>query len=382
MIYFDNAATSWPKPDGMLQIFKQYLDNAGSPGRSGHEFSIFSSRIIHNARESIAKLFNVDDPSRIIFTKNITESINTVMFGLVCKGDHVITTDKEHNSVMRPLRFLEDQVISLSLINTSIHNPIDILQIEKVISKNTKLVVIGHGDNVVGDVKPIYEIAKLCNKMKITLLVDGAQTGGCFPVDLSDPIYNNTVFAFTGHKSLLGPTGTGGFIIGKDVQLKPMIYGGTGSLSEKDTQPDFLPDAFESGTMNVLGLAGLNFSVGKLIEMGVDTVHNKEMMFVDKIVKSFCDDKRIEIFNGKNPNATGIVSFRLKNLSTSETGYILSEKYKIMSRIGLHCNPLAHRKLGTYPDGLVRFSFSISNSLEEVEIAISAIKELITLKKS
>ncbi len=378
IIYFDNSATSWPKPKCVLDNIKYFLDEiGGSPGRSGHRMSIAASRLLEETRETVSRLFKNDDTSRIIFTKNITEALNICIFGLLELGDHVITTNAEHNSVMRPLRYLERQSLGISKVKCNSDGKIRVADIENEIRPNTRLVIITHASNVIGTIMPIKEIAELTLKHNIPFVIDCAQTAGSIPIDVDLKKYTNCAIAFTGHKGLLGPTGTGGLCIGKDLNLNPIIFGGTGSKSDQDTQPDFLPDSLESGTMNILGLAGLKASVSFLLDKGIEAVreHEKGLMF--RFIEGVSEIKGINLYGTKDPEfQTGLISFNFDNLSPSTAGLILDKKYSIMCRIGLHCNPNAHKVIGTFPEGTIRFSFSCFNNVRQIDSSIKAIKEM------
>ncbi len=376
--YFDNSATTWPKPECVLNNLKYFLNEiGGSPGRSGHRMSIAASRLIEETRETVGKFFNYDDTSRIIFTKNITESLNICIFSLLKAGDHVITTNSEHNSVMRPLRFLEKKGLKITIVKCNRFGELDIHDIKNSIVKNTKMVILTHASNVIGTILPIEEIANLTFKKNIPFVIDCAQTAGSVPIGINLGKYKNCIIAFTGHKAMLGPTGTGGLCIGKDVSLKPLVFGGTGSKSDEDTQPNFLPDSLESGTMNVLGLAALKASVNYLLKMGVDKIREHEKNLITRFIEEASKIKRIELYGTKEAEKqASLISFNLKNLSPSAAGLILDKKYSIMCRIGLHCNPNAHKVIGTFPNGTIRFSFSYFNNLKQIDYAIEKIKEI------
>jgi cysteine desulfurase family protein len=377
-IYFDNAATSWPKPKQVLHAMKNYLEEiGGSPGRSGHRMSISASRLIEETRETVGKIFHFHDTSRIVFTKNVTEALNICIFSLLQPGDHVITSSTEHNSVMRPLRHLEKMGVSLSIVKCNSDGAVNHEAIVKELKRNTKLVILTHASNVTGTILPVREVASTCKERKIPLLVDCAQTAGAIPMDLELDKYDNCIMAFTGHKSLFGPTGTGGMCIGNSITLSPLICGGTGSKSDKDTQPDFLPDQLESGTINVLGLAGLKAGIEFLLKEGLSMIRKHEKKLIETFLNGAIHINGLKIYGTKNiEKQTGIVSFNIENISPSIIGLILDRKYSIMCRIGLHCNPNAHKTSGTFPDGTIRFSFSYFNTIEQIEKSITALKEI------
>ena len=382
IVYFDNSATSWPKPKEVLKSIKYFTNEiGGSPGRSGHRMSIEASRLVEETREVIGEFFNYDDTSRIVFTKNITEALNICIFSLLKPGDHVITSSTEHNSVMRPLRFLEKKGLIISIINCSPNGNINISDIEKNINNNTKMVILTNASNVIGTILPIDEVAKITYKHKIPFVIDCAQTAGEIPINVNLKKYKNCVITFTGHKSLLGPTGTGGMCIGEDVKLMPIIFGGTGSKSDKDVQPDFLPDYIESGTLNILGLAGLKAGVSYLLKIGLNNIRNHEKLLLSKFIEGASKIKNIIIYGSKDPDAqVALMSFNFKNINPSTAGLILDKKYSIMCRVGLHCNPNAHKVIGTFPGGTIRFSFSYFNSLEEIDYSINALSKMSKIK--
>lgn len=380
--YFDNAATSWPKPKEVLNSMKLFLNEiGGSPGRSGHRMSIAASRLVEETRESVCKLFNYSDTSRIIFTKNVTEALNLSIFSFLKDGGHIITSSMEHNSVMRPLRYLECRSVDISIANCYSDGSLDPEEILKKVKANTKLIILTHASNVTGTILPIEEVAAGALEMNIPLLIDCAQTAGALPINLDLNKFNNCVLALTGHKSLLGPTGTGGICVGSAINLKPLIFGGTGSKSNEDIQPEFLPDKLESGTMNILGLAGLKAGIDFLLKKNILKIREHEKKLVQNFMSKAEEIKGIKIYGTKDANKQiGIISFNIENISPSYAGLILDHKYLIMCRIGLHCNPNAHKTIETFPDGTIRFSFSYFNTIEQIEASIVALKEIAKIK--
>lgn len=378
IVYFDNAATSWPKPPQVQAAMIHYLEQVGgSPGRSGHRMSIEASRIVSHARDNIAELFHVDDPARIAFTKNSTEALNIAIMGSIKAGDHVITSNMEHNSVMRPLRFLEEQhIIELTVIRCSPSTgDIDPEEVRKAIKSNTRLITVLHASNVIGNLLPIKEIGTLARNASVIFLVDASQTAGAYPIDVQ--ALNIDVLAFTGHKSLLGPTGTGGLYVREGVELHPLSRGGTGSKSEQEIQPDFMPDKFEAGTLNVVGLAGLGASAKYLLDVGVECVTQHERALVQQFINGVLSIPGVHIFGPTDMHKRiGVLSFTIDGLSPSKVGLILDQSFGIMTRIGLHCSPAAHRTLGTFPDGTVRFGFGFFNTLQQIDYALDAIEQI------
>ena len=377
-IYFDNAATSWPKPEAMIKAMVDFNANVGAnPGRSGHRLSIEASRVIYRARETIASLLGAGDPHSVIFTRNATEGLNTIVYGLLRPGDHVITSSMEHNSVMRPLRALESEGVELNVVQCSGTGDICPDDIAAVIKKNTRLIVVTHASNVTGTIMPIAGIAEIARKNDVILCVDAAQTVGSIPIDVIKD--NIDILVFTGHKSLNGPQGTGGFYIRKGLEkmVSPLERGGTGSRSECEEQPDFMPDRFESGTPNTIGIAGLGAGAAYVAAMGVDAIRAREVALTRLFLNGIHAIKGVKIYGDADPvRRAGLVSFTIDGMSPSDISLHIDERFNIMSRPGLHCAPSAHRTIGTFPDGTVRFSFGIFTTEEEIGIAMKAIETI------
>ena len=379
MIYLDHAATSWPKPPQVKEAMNRFMEEVGAnPGRSGHLLSIEAARILYEARESLAALFHVRDSSRIVFTLNATESINLALKGLLKPGDHVITSSMEHNSVMRPLRDLEKRGIELGIIPCSREGMMDPREVERRVKPDTKMVVLNHASNVTGTLLPANEVGSIAKKYDLLFLVDAAQTAGAYPIDVERNGID--LLAFTGHKSLYGPQGTGGLVIGERVNEKEMVplkQGGTGSRSEFEEQPDFLPDRFESGTPNGVGIAGLLAGVRFVLEKGVEQIHQQESRLMDRLIEGLKEIPKLKFYvpeNRKDRMAT--LSFNLEQLSSSEIALRLEKEFGILCRPGLHCAPAAHRTIGTFPEGTVRFSLSLFSTEDEIETAIQAVSSI------
>jgi len=377
-IYFDNAATSWPKPEAMIKAMADFNAHVGAnPGRSGHRLSVEASRIIFNARETIASLLGAGDPHTVIFTRNATEGINTIVRGLLKPGNHVITSAMEHNSVMRPLRALEAEGIELSIVQCSGTGDIVTDDVIAMIRKNTRMIIITHASNVTGTIMPVAEIAEMAHAKGVLVCVDAAQSAGSLPINVLKD--NIDILVFTGHKSLNGPQGTGGFYIRKGLEnlVSPLERGGTGSRSEFEEHPDFMPDRFESGTPNTIGIAGLGAGAAHVAAIGIDTIRKHEISVTELFLDGISSIKGIKIYGDMNPQRrTALVSFTIEGLSPSEISFELDERFNIMSRPGLHCAPSAHRTIGTFSDGTVRFSFGIFTTEEEIMTAINAIETL------
>lgn len=377
--YFDNAATSWPKPPQMLEGMRRFSEHIGAnPGRAGHQRAVQSARIIYHTRQQLVDLFNVDDPLRVVFSNNVTEAINLALFGLLQPGDHVITTSMEHNAVMRPLRYLQSQGVELTVVACSKQGILDPEDIKKEIRANTKLIAMLHASNVTGTIMPVSEVGRIAHENDLLLLVDAAQTAGAFPIDLETDFID--LLAFTGHKSLYGPMGTGGLVIGKRVeidQFKPLKRGGTGSNSEFEEQPKFLPDKFESGTLNVIGLAGLNASLKWIKDVGIKTIRTRELSMSGELIKGLKEIHGVKVFGTYNiTQRTAVVSMAINTLDNAFAGELLDEKYGILCRVGLHCAPTALKTIGAFPQGTIRFSLGYFNEMSEVKHAVAAVKEL------
>lgn len=376
VIYFDNAATSWPKPASICAAVNDYLTDAGgNPGRAGHRMSIAAARTVENAREALAQLFNASDPSRIVFTQNATHALNQALYGLLRPGDHVVTTSVEHNSVMRPLRHLETLGVEVTVVSCAPDGTLNPDRVRRALRPGTRLLVTTHGSNVVGTLMPIGDLAALARKQQVLCLIDAAQTAGAIPIDVQG--MGVDLLAFTGHKSLFGPTGTGGLYIREGVTLTPLIRGGTGSESARELQPEFLPDAYESGTLNVAGIAGLGAGVRFLLETGVDAVRRHEQQLVSQFLAGAAEISGIILYGPVDAALKcAVVSFNVAGASPSEVGLILDESFGIMARTGLHCAPSAHQTVDTFPTGTVRFSFGWFNTPAEVEAALAALREI------
>ena len=375
-VYFDNAATSFPKPESVVNELNNYLLNIGAnPGRSGHSLSIKAGEVVFGARKQLAGMFGVKNPMRVVFGFNATDALNLAIKGMVQPGDHVITSAMEHNSTIRPLKQLEaDGIITLSIAEADMEGRVSARNISKLIRSNTSTVVVNHVSNVNGAIQPIAEIGEICRENNITFIVDGAQSGGYMPVNITDAKID--IYAFTGHKGLYGTQGTGGLIFADTFdykKVKPLRAGGTGSRSSEIIQPEFLPDRFESGTLNVGGIAALAAGVKFVKEKGIENIRKHEQ----KLANYFHEKASVEVPGfksfGFNKNNTGIVSFRIGDISVSEIAGELSEKYGIMCRHGLHCAPLAHKSLGSFPEGTVRFGFGVFNTFEEADVAVKAL---------
>jgi cysteine desulfurase/selenocysteine lyase len=379
MVYFDNAATSWPKPSSVIEAMVRFSEDVGAnPGRAAHRRAIESGRAVYDAREAVAELFNVSDPLRVVFGANATEALNLALRGTLYPGDHVITSSMEHNSVMRPLRAMERKGVELTVVACSPEGSLEPADVAAAIRPDTAMIVLNHASNVVGTLLPVGEVGRIAREHDVLLLVDVAQTAGAVPVDVkADKI---DMVAFTGHKSLYGPMGTGGLVIGERVdvdRLRPLKRGGTGSNSELEEQPDFLPDKYESGTPNALGLAGLGVGVRWVLDRGLSGIRRHEVAMTRELIEGLREIDGVTVYGGYDAERqTGTVSFTIDGMAPSRVGLRLDEAYGIMCRVGLHCAPAAHKTMGTFPGGTVRFGLGAFNTFEEVREGVEAVRQL------
>lgn len=375
--YFDNAATSYPKPRCVLEAMKWYFENIGATSsRSAHKLAQEASRMVFESRESIASLIGAKDSSRIIFTSNATEALNFAILGILKKNGKVITTSMEHNSVMRPLRFLEkEKKVNIEVVKCSKEGVLEPDDIKKKITKNTKLIVTTSASNVIGTIIPIRKIGEIARENNIPFLVDAAQTIGLVPLDVERD--NIDLLAFSGHKGLFGPQGTGVLYVKEGIELTPLKFGGTGSWSEFETQPDFLPDKHESGTLNLIGIAGLRAGVQFVLNEGVENIRKKEQKLTQYLIQKLKEIERV-IFYGKEDSKerTSVISINIKGKSPSEVGEIMDRAYNIAVRCGLHCAPIAHKTIGTFPEGTVRISLGYFNTKEDIDYLVNALYEI------
>jgi cysteine desulfurase family protein len=376
MIYFDNAATSWPKPASVAAAVQEQMTGAsGNPGRSGHRLSVAAARVVEDTREALARLFHVADPSRLAFAPNATHALNVALLGFLRPGDRVVTTSVEHNSVMRPLRHLETLGVRVAVVDCETDGSIDVGKVEDALRPGARLLVATHASNVAGTILPIGELAALARTHGSRFVVDAAQTAGTVPIDVE--ALGVDVLAFAGHKGLFGPTGTGGLYVREGVDLQPLVRGGTGSDSAHEVQPDFMPDMLESGTLNVSGIAGLGAGVRFLMDVGVDAVQAHERLLATHCIEGIRAIADVTVYGPANPaSRCGIVSFNVSGVSPSDVGGLLDESFGIMARTGLHCAPAAHRTLHTFPGGTVRFGFGWFNTVDEVAAAVDAVRQI------
>jgi len=379
LTYLDNAATSWPKPPGVAAAMQYFLNEVGAnPGRSGHRLSVEAGRIVYEAREAIASMFGAADPLRVVFGMNATDGINLVLHGILKPGEHVVTTSIEHNAVMRPLRDLTSQGVELTQVVCKSDGSLDPELIETAIRPNTRLIVLNHASNVCGTILPVGEVGRIARQRNLLLLVDAAQSAGVIQIDIERDFID--FLAFTGHKSLYGPMGTGGVIVGERIhptELHPLRQGGTGSRSEHEVQPEFFPDRCESGTPNAVGLAGLLAALKWLRLQGIDQIRAHEMSLSAMLINGLLEISGVTVYGPLDATRqTATIAFNLQGMEPSTVGLRLDEEYGILCRVGLHCAPSAHRTIGTFPDGCVRFSIGAFNTEQDIDKALSAIREL------
>ena len=375
MIYFDNAATTLRKPDCVIQAVVEAMQSFGNSGRGIHGGALSASRIIYDARAALAELFGAESPERIAFTANSTQALNTAIKGVLSPGDHVITTALEHNSVLRPLYELEDRGVELTILPADSLGNIRYEDFEKEIRRNTKAIVTTHGSNLTGNLLDIGKIGAIARKHKLIYIVDASQTAGVFDIDVQR--MGIDILCFTGHKGLLGPQGTGGLYVRTGLEIRPLLSGGSGVQTYLRSHPPQMPTALEAGTLNGHGIAGLGAAVRHILEIGTQTVREKERALMAAFYREVTQIPGITVYGDfRNFDRCAIVSLNVRDYDSGEVSDALSEQYGIATRPGAHCAPLMHRALGTVEQGAVRFSFSHYNTEEEIKIAVSALREL------
>jgi len=378
-IYLDNGSTSFPKAPGVGRAMADFIEKVGvNIGRGGYEEAYSAAEVVLDTREKLCWLFGFDQPENVIFTSGITASMNILLKGLLKPGDTVLTTSMEHNAVMRPLRQLEQQGVKVELIPCMADGSLDFAAFLELARPGVRALVTTHASNVCGTVMPVKDMAEICQSMGIWTIVDCAQSGGILPIDMED--WGVDAIAFAGHKGLLGPQGIGGFLITDDLaaEVDPLLSGGTGSISHMETVPDFLPDRFEPGTQNLPGIFGLNAALTWLEEQGIDRIFNHEMACTARLLEGFSRMEGIRVAG--RPQLTGrtaVVSIDFLHMDNADAAFLLEDTYGIMTRCGLHCAPTAHKTLGTFPQGTVRFAPGHATTMEEVEAALAAVQEIL-----
>ena len=399
-IYLDNAATSFPKPEEVPMAVYDYMTKLGTNvNRGGYATAYDTESVVFECRELIGALFHAPDYKNVVFTRNITESMNVVLKGLLHSGDHVIVSSMEHNAVMRPIRQLEKKGVSFTRVQCESDGSLKPEKLFACLRPDTKAVVMTHASNVFGTMLPIEEVGNFCKENGLVFILDSAQTAGVFPIDMEK--MHIDILCFTGHKGLLGPQGIGGFILRDELVLKiePLISGGTGSLSNVETVPEFMPDRFEAGTPNLPGIFGLHAALNWLRKLGekslsaelfttercfsaaLEKIREHELQLTEEfltLLEPLEKEGKLKIIGKKDTEMrTGVVSIQTLTRELSDTAFQLDTRYGIMTRVGLHCAPSAHKTMGTYPTGTIRFSFGFANTDKEVKLAIDALKKLL-----
>jgi len=375
LIYLDNAATSHPKPEVVYQAVDQSLRAGGSPGRGGYRLAVEAERQVFETREALAELFHAEDSAGFIFTLNATAAINQALFGLLEPGDRVVTTSLEHNSVVRPLRALQDRGVEVVKVaadpDSGLVSAADLKT--ACLEKTTRLLLVNHCSNVSGSLQPVKELGRWCRSQGLLFMLDGSQTAGCLPIDFKK--LEVDLFAASGHKGLLGPAGTGFLYLRPGLTLNPLFYGGTGSHSSSDLPPEDLPDRFEAGTPNTSGIAGLQAAIRYLLQVGVANIRIHETGLIEKLVDGLCAIPGVKVYGSREAGLRGgAISFNLQGWDPAEVGFYLDQRENICVRAGLHCAPDAHRTLGTFPQGTIRVSPGYSSTEKDVDTFLAAVR--------
>ncbi len=377
-VYLDNGATSYPKAPGVAESMAEYILNVGTNvNRGAYSSSFKAENTVYETRELLCELFHFNKPENVIFTKNITESMNVLLKGLLKENDHAVVSSMEHNAVMRPLNKLNKVEYTKVICNEK--GELNIEDVKKTIKDNTKAIIMTHASNVCGTVLDLEKVGQVCKKHNLFFIIDSAQTAGFQDIDFQK--FNADAIGFTGHKGLLGPQGIGGFIVNDRInnEMTTFIEGGTGSLSDTEIQPDYMPDKFEAGTLNIPGIYGLNASLKYLLKNGVKNIREKEIYLLSRFIDGILNIENIKLI-GKTAtlDRTGILSIDFINNDNGIVSHELSKEYDIMTRSGMHCAPSAHKTLGTFPKGTVRFSVSHFTTMEEIDYAIDCINKIAT----
>ena len=374
-VYLNHAATSFPKPRAVMEAVVRWFEQPPVDAARGGDAGCDP---VTPCRQQFAQLLGVTDPGRVVLLPSATHALNLVVAGLAAPGSHVVTSVLEHNSLLRPLAHRErDHGVAVSYLGVDEEGMIDPGQLVRALRPHTSLVALCHASNVTGTILPIDALAKIAREREILFIVDAAQTAGCLPIDVIRTGVD--VLCFTGHKSLLGPQGTGGFYIRKGLEniLPPLMRGGTGSASESEEQPDFLPDKFESGTPNAIGLAGLGAGIRFVIDTGIEHIREKEVRLTRRFLEGAARLPGITIYGPcEAAHRTAVVSFNLNGFTPSDLASGLDEEFGLLSRPGLHCSPAAHRTIGTFPQGTLRFSFGFFNTEAEIQTGLEALAYL------
>lgn len=375
-VYLDNAATSFPKPESVIYDMAEYMrENGATSSRGAYQKAIVADKMVYEARKAAAQLFHCPQTSSVIFTMNITEALNLVLQGTLKPGDHVVTSSLEHNSVWRCIKTLErDRNISITAVQADAEGFTKPEDVEAAIQENTALIVFNHASNVIGTIQPIREIGDIAARYGIPFLVDSAQTAGVYPIDMQKDHIN--LLAFTGHKGLLGPTGTGGLAINWSGDIRPLKQGGTGGDSAYEYQPDYLPNKFEAGTLNVVGIVGLRAALKFIQEETVEKIRQHEVDIIQYAINRLETVEKLILYGSRQAEKrTGAISFNMKGASPEDVGFWLDRNYNIAVRTGLHCAPGVHRLIGTHDQGTVRIGIGYWTTKEEIDYLVNALKE-------
>lgn len=377
-IYLDQAATSFPKPDCVPDAMLYYMKEIGcNVSRGSYDSAYFAEDTVFETREKLTGFFHGEDCKNTVFTANITTGLNVLLKGLLSPGEHCLVSSMEHNAVMRPLVQLTGYGVTFDRIPCDTAGNMDLSALPNLLKPNTKAVICTHASNVCGTLLPIKEIGAFCHKNGLVFIVDSAQTAGIFPINMEE--MHIDALAFTGHKSLLGPQGIGGFLLKEHMisRIDPLLSGGTGSLSHTEEIPEFMPDRFEPGTLNIPGIYGLSASLSYLEKEGISNILAKELALTERFLDGIKENKRIRLIGRTDLiDRAPVVSIQIKDMDLSEAAFRLDSDYNVQTRVGLHCAPSAHKTLETYPAGTIRFSFGHQNTKEEVDTCIKALEEI------
>ena len=377
-IYFDNASTTFPKPRCVADTIYRFLTEEGSNiNRGGYGKAYRTAETVYETRQLLCDMFGGTDCKNVVFTKNATESLNILLKGFLHPGDHVLVSAMEHNAVMRPLVQLAEDGVSFSRIPCSPDGQLQFDQMEKLLTPSTRAVVLTHASNVCGTLLPLPETGAFCVEHGLRFFVDGSQTAGVWPIHMEK--MHIDALAFTGHKGLLGPQGIGGFLLREDMidRIRPLLSGGTGSISHTEEVPAFMPDRFEPGTMNLPGIAGLYAALCWIQETGMDRIRTHELALTERFLTGVHNIPNLRIIGKKDcKGRTGVVSLQTTDKDPAQAAFALDDEYGIMTRTGLHCAPFAHKTLGTFPSGTIRFSFGWWNTQAEIDTALQALSDI------
>lgn len=383
-IYFDHAATSFPKGDGVVEAMLSYIREAGvNINRGSYATAYETAGVVYETREKLCRFFDFGPlpqmAKNVIFTANVTQALNFILKGYLKEGDHVLVSSMEHNAVMRPLVQLQRQRgISFDRIPCNARGELLLAEIEPRIRENTRALILTHASNVCGTLLPLEEAGEIAHKNGLKFIVDSAQTAGVFPISMRQMKID--ALAFTGHKSLLGPQGIGGFLIIDEMaaQMEPLIVGGTGSISDTEETPDFLPDKFEAGTLNLPGIIGLSAGIDAVNAVGMENIHQKEQQLTEYFIGKVRIIPGLRVIGREDGDGrSAVISLQPTNMDGAELAFRLDSEYNIQTRVGMHCAPNAHKTLGTFPEGTVRFSFGYQNTCREIDQAVQALRAII-----